>query len=211
MSFFIENNNDVLVVSFGSMGRAPANPDDPNIDLNDSKYFDFFRFLPDNFKNIDIHYYWDPDQYCYHKGIRGLSTDIDSTVKYLRERIGDRYKKVIFMGLSGGGYAAILFGSLLNINHVVAFYPSTQLIENRPDYEIKYKDLLPYINKTTKYHLLAVTKSRFKCHDLRQCQRLCISKNVTLQAYNVVDDMKDLMKECKLHIFLENIINSPEK
>jgi hypothetical protein len=209
MSFIKENNNDVLIVSFGSMGRRPSVDN-----LNDNKlfdYFDFFNFLPDNFKNVDLHYYGDLDQYCYHKGIRGISDNIENTVTYLREKINNRYIKVIFMGLSAGGYAAILFGSILNVDHIVAFYPITQLVENRPNYEEKYKDVLPYINKITHYHLFGVSKSCNKHHFSQQCQRICISPNVMLQVYNVTDNIKILMKECHAYDVLNKIINSEVK
>lgn len=204
MSFVKENKNDILIVSFGAMGRTPASPDN----LNDDSFFDFFHFLPDNFKNVDLHFYADLDQYCYHKGIRGISNNIEGTIKYLREKINNQYKKVIFMGLSGGGYAAILFGSILNINHVVAFFPLTQLVEKRPEYDNKYIDLLPYINKTTHYHLFGVSKSQFKCHHPLQCQRICVSKNVILQIYDAIDDIKDLMRKCNVYDVLNKIIIS---
>lgn len=225
-----ENNNDVLIVSFGSMARPVANrlvstrknrpvatrennsttihetQQHTNTSMYDA-YFDFYNFLPDTFKNVDLHFYGDLDQYCYHKGIRGISNDIESTVKYLREKICNRYKKVIFIGLSGGGYAAILFGSLLNIDHVVAFYPLTLLIEKRLAYNSKYKDVLPYINKTTQYHLFAVDDPINKCHNPQQCQRICVSENVILKTYNIKDDIKILMKTCDICDVLNKIIN----
>lgn len=202
-----ENNNDVLIISFGSLGRRTA-PQDYKCNYNDNKYFDFINFLPNNFKNVDLHFYADLDQCCYHKGLRGITNNVESTVEYLRQKISKRYKTVIFMGLSVGGYAALLFGSLLNINHVVVFYPTTQLTRNNPKYDAKYKDVLPYINKTTNYHLIAVAKPHYEYHNLQHCQRICISENVTLQVYDVVDDIKKLMKECNVVDILNKIINS---
>lgn len=292
MSFIKENNNDVLIVSFGGMGRYQASPskaqivpdqpkiyprhsylylnnisrrpnivsrrlaDNPfkranvvpntnprrnfifgrpaitynqnqptpdnkgqeqkteiieNIDntekKNDSVLFDFFNFLPNNFKNVDLHFYGDPDQCCYHKGIKGLSTNIDDTVEYLKQKIGNRYKKVIFIGLSGGGYGAILFGSLLNVDHVITFFPLTQLVKNRPEYESRYKDLLPHINNTTQYHLFGVSKPRQECHSLQQCKRICVSENVILKVHDITEDIKKLMRDCNIVDLLNKLIN----
>lgn len=204
----IKENNNVLIISFGSMGRITIAPTNNNFNMN--HYFDFFDFLPNNFKNVDFQFYGDPDQYCYHKGIRGVSTNIESTVKFLKDKIGDRYKKVIFMGLSGGGYAAILFGSLLNVSHVVAFYPLTKLVNNRPEYEDKYKDLLPHINKTTDYLLLGTGKTTNKHHLPQHCERICVSDNVVLKVYDVVDNIKHLMRECKIVDILNGIIDDDD-
>ena len=138
------------------MNSVKSEVDNAQEHINPNKndfFFDFFNYLPNNFKNVDLHFYGDLDEYCYHKGIQGISHNIESTVKYLKEKINNRYKKVIFMGLSGGGYAAILFGSLLNVDHVIAFFPTTILVQNRENYDKKYKDLRPYINKITQYHL----------------------------------------------------------
>jgi hypothetical protein len=210
MSHIIENNNDTLIVSFGSMGRGKV-PISEN--MNMTRFFDFFNFLPDNFKNVDLHFYADLHQYCFHRGIYGISKNIDETIKYLREKIGNRYKKVIFMGLSGGGYASILFGSILNVSHVVAFYPKSRFTANRPYYSSKYKDLLPYINKTTKYIIYAVTKPKVVNHDPAQCERLRIYKNVIVKKYDISDNIKLLMQECNLYEVLYTIINDrpPDK
>ncbi len=52
--------------------------------------------------------------FLYHKGIQGLTTSIDETVDFLRVFI-KRIKpaRVTFMGMSGGAYAAGLFGYLV--------------------------------------------------------------------------------------------------
>lgn len=210
MSFIRDNNSDVLIVSFGGMGRPAAGPDVNMFNNTNTGYYDFHNFLPNNFSNVDIHFYADFDQYCYHKGIRGISTNIDTTTKYLKEVIR-KYKKVIFIGLSGGGYSAILFGSLLSVDHIVTFYPTTRLIKLRPEYDRKYKDLIPYINKTTKYHLFGVSKPCCKCHEKKQCERICKSNNVTLKVYEMKDNIKELMRECKAYECLKNLIDEDPK
>lgn len=70
------------------------------------------------------------DQYScwFHNGVQGASHDVASTVAYLQGLIQEfKTDKVLCSGASGGGYAAILFGSLLNITGVVALAPQTIL------------------------------------------------------------------------------------
>lgn len=54
------------------------------------------------------------------------------------------------MGVSAGGYASILFGSLCKVSNVIAFVPRTKLIN---PIDIKYNDLKNIINNKTKYIL----------------------------------------------------------
>ena len=42
-----------------------------------------------------------------------------------------RYKKTVSVGASAGGYAAILFGNLLNFSKVIAFNPQTAISEEK--------------------------------------------------------------------------------
>ena len=73
---------------------------------------------------------------------------------YLNGKISG-YEKVIFMGTSAGGYAAILFGSLCNkVDYVVAFIPKVKL--NRP-VVAKYSNLNTFINSHTSYRLIGDT------------------------------------------------------
>ena len=56
------------------------------------------------------------------------------------------------MGVSAGGYASILFGSLCeNITHVISFIPKVVL--NTP-YDKKYANLKTVINTKTRYILV---------------------------------------------------------
>ena len=66
----------------------------------------------------------DKNRNSYHNGIVGISNNIDETLPHLQAQIAP-YSNVIFLGVSSGGYAAILFGSLLNVKSVLAFIPQT--------------------------------------------------------------------------------------
>ncbi len=64
----------------------------------------------------------------YHNGVMGFSTDVASTVTGLRNMIDNlEPDQVVCTGASGGGYASILFGTLLNVDGVIALTPQTHL------------------------------------------------------------------------------------
>jgi pimeloyl-ACP methyl ester carboxylesterase len=68
----------------------------------------------------------DLSQTWYHMGLPGLSDDIDSTADYLKQLI-QRYSpsETILVGNSMGGFAAILFASLVQNCRAIAFAPQT--------------------------------------------------------------------------------------
>ena len=135
---------DVLIVSFGGIAKKFAG----------TPPFEFLRFLHQHFPQYDKHFYVDVHQQWYHKGIDGFSTNVTETQAYL-QNIVRNYKHVLFLGISAGGYAAILFGSLLKINTVIAFIPQTKLrpIENGLTMDDAYLDLRDFICSTTQYYI----------------------------------------------------------
>jgi hypothetical protein len=179
-----EKENDTILISF--TGYAPL----PGLLQN----FDFKTIIINNFKDIDKHFYIDRNQCSYHKGIQGISNNIEETTSYLENEIKN-YKNIIFIGISSGGYAAILFGSLLNITKVIAFIPQTILFKKDQGYNEKYIDLLPLINNTTKYYLYGdlSLKNKDNCHHISHCERINeardkdrdkVRDNVFLTKYN---------------------------
>ena len=136
-------NADTIIISFGGCKSK----------LGGILPFECLRSLQDWFPRVDLKFIIDKNFAHYHKGIDGVSTNIDDTINFIRNKILG-YKKVIFVGISAGGYAAILFGSLLNVNHVVAFVPQTIL---NKAYANKYTNLAPLINKTTDYKIYGDT------------------------------------------------------
>lgn len=62
----------------------------------------------------------------YHTGLPGLSVDVPSTTEVLRGLIAESgAKRVTMIGNSQGGFAAIMFGALLDIDCVHAFSAQT--------------------------------------------------------------------------------------
>lgn len=94
------------------------------------------------------------------------------------------------MGVSAGGYAAILFGSLCNINNIVAFIPPTIL---KKPINSKYQDLKNVINSQSNYLLyadLSITNIN-DMHHVSQCQNIDCFSNVTV-VNNPIINMKKL-------------------
>jgi hypothetical protein len=70
----------------------------------------------------------DPLNAWYQRGIPGLGTHVDEVVGTLRSLIRSiRPSRVITIGQSMGGYAAIMFGMLLDADPIVAFAPVSHL------------------------------------------------------------------------------------
>jgi ribosomal protein L16 Arg81 hydroxylase len=60
----------------------------------------------------------------YHRGVRGLGNGIDEVRDRLQALIHEICpSRIITIGQSMGGYAAILFGQLLNVDQILAFGP----------------------------------------------------------------------------------------
>ena len=138
-------NKELIIISFGGCA----------LKLGGVLPFECLKSLKLWFPNTSLSFIIDKHHAHYHKGIEGISTNISETKDFL-EKIIAGYKKVIFIGVSAGGYAAILFGSLLNIQHVISFIPQT-ILDNNDLYEKKYTNLVSVINSTTQYILFGDT------------------------------------------------------
>lgn len=148
---------------------------------------EFSNFLKKHFSHIDAQFYVDCNCKCYHNGIQGVTNNIDETVEYLKDKFKN-YERVICLGVSAGGYAAILFGSLLNVDTVIAFIPPTIL--RRKTLDEKYRDLAHHINTTTKYHLFGDVNvcDEDSFHHVSHCERISMFPNV------------HIIKICDIHL-----------
>jgi hypothetical protein len=103
-----------------SIGFAGFYDTNPRFDWNILK-----RYETDVLLIKDVKMAW------YLLGIDGISNNVDETVVFIR-KYTYKYKKLMFFGSSMGGYAAILYGSLVNHNDktINAFSPQVDI---RPD------------------------------------------------------------------------------
>ena len=178
----IKNNSENLIVCFGGMASK----------MSGILPFEFLNYLSRTYeKNTDMYFYIDKNQCWYHKGIDGITENIDETVLYFNKLIKkSNYKKILFMGVSAGGYASILFGSLCNVTNVMAFIPRTKL-HNALDK--KYEDLKTVINNQTEYVLYGDPNvmGTYDNHHISQCNYLDCFQNVTIVHYKNLN-MKNL-------------------
>ncbi|GAB4341412.1 MAG: hypothetical protein Kow0089_15780 [Desulfobulbaceae bacterium] len=74
----------------------------------------------------DLHRSW------YHAGLADVTSGIEETAAFLREKVRETgASRVITMGNSMGGYAALLFGKLIDAAVIHAFSPQTVLHDER--------------------------------------------------------------------------------
>lgn len=111
-----ESESDVMLVAFGGLKGGVG------------------RILPFEFFNLtkDIEtkklYVRDPKQMWYHLGVPGAEGSVRSVAQHLRPIVsGQNPRRVVVVGNSAGGYAALLFGCVLNVDMVIAFSPQTFL------------------------------------------------------------------------------------
>ena len=199
----IGNNSENLIICFGGMALTSL--------ASKAGYilpFEFLNYLSKTCqKNTDLYFYIDKNQCWYHKGIDGITKNIDETALYLNSIIKkSNYKKILFMGVSSGGYASILFGSLCNVSSVLAFVPRTKLIN---PINKKYGDLKIIVNNQTDYILYGDTnvKDKYDNHHISQCNNLDCFKNVKI-IYNKKLDMKVLRDNGEIKKNIDNILTN---
>lgn len=164
----IVNGHKKLIVAFGGLVNK----------LGGIPSFEFLRYLSSTYDDVDMVFYFDRSQSWYHHGIGGISTNVNETVTYLNNLI-ENYDKVLFIGVSAGGYAAMLFGSLCNVDHVVSFIPQT-VLDSPQNKGFAYRDLKQVINPTTKYLVYGDTEATSPNHNFRHCQHINCFPNVTV-------------------------------
>jgi hypothetical protein len=187
MTHSIINGNKNVIIIFG--GISPS--------FGGTLPFEFLNYLSSNFKNThDLYFFIDEHQCWYHKGIKGITNNINETVIYLKNLIAN-YDEVIFMGTSAGGYASILFGSLCNVHKVISFIPQT-ILEN-PINTI-YKNLKNVINPNVNYILHGDINSQ-GVHHISHCENIK-GKNI-----KIIRDDKFNMKLIRDNGTIKNYIN----
>lgn len=195
-TLYLNKKSSKLIVCFGglagSMAKIPV--------------FEFRNFLNKTTPNYSSLYLIDTEQCWYHKGLKGHTHNILSTVRYLRNIIRS-YSEVTFMGVSMGGYAAILFGSLLNIKNVIAFIPQT-IINRRHAKTVKNKffNLKKFINNTTNYQIYGdLSCPAGRNHSINHCNNINIYDNVTLIAKDKLS-LKEMRDGGELKNIIINVV-----
>jgi hypothetical protein len=133
--WYEENNSDTLFVSFAGMGWRDSIPT-----------FNFYNFMK-KYDNVDKLFLRDTGppgarMWCcryYLLGFRHNHKGFESSIELIKQlTTKKKYKKIVAFGCSAGGYAAILYGQLLNFTDIIAFNPQTTLTEIREEWGDKY-------------------------------------------------------------------------
>lgn len=163
--------------------------------------FEFFN-LTANFDSQKV-YLRDLEQVWYQNGITGIGKNVDQVALYINNLVRNQNtERVVLVGNSAGGYAALLFGGLLRVDEVHAFSPQTCLSRQARfqygDYrwllEIqklhltrqsgdRYLDLLPVLQGKkgkTRFHIHYCHRHRL---DRIHATRLGQCQNVVLHQY----------------------------
>lgn len=120
--WFESNNSDILLVSFAGMGWKDSIPT-----------FIFYNFFK-KYDNIDKLYIRDVTCRYYMTGLKNSTASFEKTIDLIKSKINvKKYKKVIGLGCSAGGFAAILYGQLLKFDKILAFSPQTVLNHKKED------------------------------------------------------------------------------
>lgn len=205
---FIDNQSNELFVVFTSF----------NVNFYKGKRKDDFEYQ-DTFKRLsldaDILYLKENNTPC----VAYLNV-VDELTCYLKDIMRD-YDRVLFMGNSGGGLGSILYGSLCKVDIVLAINSTTTCYDIESgelladwitsdiisDANVKYRDLKPFINDTTKYYINnAPVKTEYsdldttgKLHHIKNYEHLQDFSNVHwLKFFNrgfVDGSFLDLLKE----------------
>ena len=189
----IINGNKILIVCFGGMA----------LQFGGILPFEFLNYLSSEYVDkCDLYFFIDKNQCWYHKGIQDITNNIDESVIYINDIIKN-YEKVLFMGVSAGGYGAILFGSLCNnVNNVISFIPQTIL--NNP-INSEYSNLKNIINKKTNYLLygdLSIQDINNN-HHISHCENLEEFTNVT-----IIKGENCILKNLRDNGYIKNLIDS---
>ncbi len=191
----IINGNKILIVCFGGMA----------LQFGGILPFEFLNYLSSEYVDkCDLYFFIDKNQCWYHKGLKDITNNIDETVLYINDIIKKgNYEKVLFMGVSAGGYGAILFGSLCNnVNNVISFVPQTRL--NNP-INSDYSNLKNIINKNTTYFLYGdkSVPDVNDFHHISHCENLEEFTNV-----NIIKGDNCNLKNLRDNGYIKNLIDN---
>ena len=116
------NNSDILFVTFAGLGCKNTVPT-----------FIFHNFLK-KYDKIDKLFLRDIKCQYYLTGLKHNTNNIKDTIKFIQNIINKKkYKKIVAIGCSAGGFAAILYGNFLKFNKIITFAPQVVINNDKID------------------------------------------------------------------------------
>ena len=161
--------------------------------------FEFFKIT----KGFDVDkiFIRDVNQAWYHKGLNGIGNNIEEIADYFKKLIEKyNYNKVVCLGNSMGGYAALVIGKLIDADIILSFAPQTfldsknrelhrdnrwieQIAQLPTTIEPKYLDLSLLFDSKTNNSLIHIFYSLDERIDIVHANWLKDTANVTLHVY----------------------------
>lgn len=165
--------SSVLLVSFGGIRAGTGLPG-----------FEFRRMLSAH--PCDQVFVRDLEQAWYQRGSRPEARSVPELAGWLRRFIEDGgYTRVVFVGNSMGGYAAILFGAMLDVDHALAIAPQTFVQWRR---RILYRDPR-WRRQVLRLHL--ATRSHRRYRDLVATLRHHRPQRLSVEVHYAPNDLLD--------------------
>jgi hypothetical protein len=107
------SGSKVLLVTFGGFAGGVGIPP-----------FEFFRMASD--LGVCKVFVRDLAQAMYHRSLPGIGGGVDGIVEFVKRQATEHgIERTVVLGNSGGGYASLLFGALLDADVAYAFSPVT--------------------------------------------------------------------------------------
>jgi hypothetical protein len=186
-----------IIVSFSGSGMIPLQ----------IPRKEFVKTLDRLFPNYKKLFLVDKDGTFYHHGVYGISKDIESTVEYLQDQIRN-FDEAIFLGSSAGGYASILFGSMLKIAKVIAFIPQTNINGYSSKTKYEYENINKFINNCTQYYLFGNPNEEYdSMHGKIHLDNVSGHNNVFIKMIENLH-LKNMRNSGELDKILQEIIQS---
>jgi hypothetical protein len=141
----------------------------------------------------------DPTQTWYLNSIPGITSDFEDSLTFIRN-LCKSYTKVICVGFSMGGYASILYGSLIenvisifafepqiNLNFIIDHSPNLKAFKNsQPNIFTKYENLEHIINQNKKYYVSFKRHTIDVYHHKKHCDLISMKSNVRVISNEII-------------------------
>jgi len=177
---FTPNNNLLMVAFAGQAGQLGM------------QMFEFSN-ITYGITNINKIFLRDPNRLWYHHGLPNIGNNIDDIALFIRQYSSHQStKRIVMFGNSGGGYAALLFGHLLNANEVHVFSPKTFI---NPILRILNNDT---VERNLMIKLLFSKKVMRKYFDLKKVFIKSINYTRNFHIYFAMDNKIDNMHATRI-------------
>ena len=173
--FYEDNHSDTLLIIFASNGRG-------NSKIPSFNFYNLFK----GDKSYDKLFLRDIDRNYYLTGLKNSTKDIKSTIELINRLTPiNKYRFTLSIGASSGGFAAILYGQLLNLSKAIAFNPQTVISIEK---ESVVKDYT-YTQEVSKHLRRINLKDNFyqKCLNLKNFQPFTTKVELHYSKFSTVD------------------------